>query len=271
METTFTTVSAPKSRLVVDARAREFHENGYLVLPKVVDWRRLTELSGELTAAYENADRGGRLVTLGGTKSGHLNCFPGARSRFVYDTLAERGVFDLVRRLSPEPLGMPNVGCNFNLPDSHEQNDHVDGDPARPFFVLNVAAVDTILENGAMEVLVGTHRSTHEYWRVLLCGYERKRVPLRQGDVVIRVSTLWHRGMPNHTSTPRPMLAFTWENGGTTLHDPYTAHGGAITFLPNRYGNDWTSRLREHAFAMSPRAGTAFLALRSLVASARRT
>ena len=90
-------------------------------------------------------------------------------------------------------------------------------------------------------------------------------MPLAPGDALIRISTLWHRGMPNRTATPRPMLAFTWEDGGSKLDDPYAVHDGKITFLPNRYGNDWKSRLREHAFAVSPRLGTAYLAVRSFV------
>jgi ectoine hydroxylase-related dioxygenase (phytanoyl-CoA dioxygenase family) len=244
---------------------RELDESGYVLLPGVVDRQQLTELVAKLREAYSRSSREGLPFVGGGTKSGHLNCFPGAESRFVYEALEQGGIFDLVRRASVAPLRKPNIGCNFNLPGSHEQNDHVDGDPARPFWIVNVAAVDTTLENGAMEVLHETHRSKHEYWRLLLERPERRRVPMRQGDALIRVSTLWHRGMPNRTATPRPMLAFTWEDGGSVDDDPYAVHDGRMTFLPNRYGSDWKSRLREHAFALSPSLGTAFLALRSLV------
>jgi hypothetical protein len=265
-------VSAPKPEPLrtadaMDSQVRAFEEDGYLLIPNLIDRQRLAGLTSNLVQAYRRVGDAGLPFVGGGRTSGHLNCFPGAESRFVYDTLEQRGVFELVRRLSRAPLRKPNIGCNFNLPGSHEQNDHVDGDPARPFYVVNVAAVDTTLENGAMEILSGTHSSTHEYWRLLLAGYPRRRVPMNQGDVLVRISTLWHRGMPNRTQTPRPMLAFTWEDGGSTKDDPYDVHGGAITFLPNRYGSDWVSRLRERAFAVSPRAGTAFLALRSLVAS----
>ena len=34
--------------------------------------------------------------------SGHLNCFPGERARFVYDEIAEFGIVDLVRSYRPE-------------------------------------------------------------------------------------------------------------------------------------------------------------------------
>jgi len=70
--------------------------------------------------------------------------------------------------------------------------------------------------------------------------------------------------MPNFSQLARPMLAFTWEDGGSSLADPYSVHDGRITFLPNRYQTDWASRLRERAFVAVPVAGTAYRAVRSL-------
>ena len=104
-----------------------------------------------------------------------------------------------------------------------------------------------------------------KYWQILLARPERKRLCMRQGDVLIRTSTLWHRGMPNRTSKARPMLAFTWEDGGSTREDPYQVHDGRITFLPNRYSTDLKSRIREHAFVALPALGTAYRAVRSLL------
>jgi len=258
-------VSTNQSRYALtDELRRSFDENGYLTFPGVIDAGKLATLTNELLMAYNRERDSGRLFDGGGRVSGHLNCFPGNGSRFVYETLKQRGIFDVVRALSPTPLRAPNVGCNFNLPGSYEQNDHVDGDPSRPFFVVNVAPVDTDLGNGAMEVLAKTHLRTLPYWKLLLEYPERRRVCLKQGDVLIRVSTLWHRGMPNKSNRARPMLAFTWEDGGSTLDDPYRLYEGAIKFLPNRYGTDWASRIRERAFSVSPRVGTAYLALRSL-------
>ncbi len=258
---------APGGRATFEERQRVFRQNGHLILHEVVDRERLTELNRCVLAEYDRARRAGRLFSGGGTLSGHLNCFPGADSRFVYETLKGRGVIDLVRALVPSAEREPNIGCNLNLNGSSEQNDHVDGDPARPFVVINVAAVDTDLQNGAMEILCGTHHSREPYWRLLLQAPERRRVCLKQGDVLIRLSTLWHRGMPNHSERPRAMLAFTWEDGGSPKADPYQAHEGRITFLPNRYAMDWKGRLRERAFVASPRLGTAYLAVRSLLSS----
>ncbi|HYQ45759.1 MAG TPA: phytanoyl-CoA dioxygenase family protein [Polyangiaceae bacterium] len=247
-----------------DSLRKSFAEEGYLRFEGVVSSAKLAQLSQRITGEFERQRREGQLFAGGGTVSGHLNCFPGAESRFVYDQLQHSGIIDIVRALSPVALRAPNVGCNLNLPGSAAQNEHVDGYASQPFLIVNVAAVDTSLDNGAMEVLRATQRSDVKYWQILLERPQRLRVPMRQGDVIIRTSTLWHRGMPNRTDKPRPMLAFTWEDGGSVREDPYDLHDGHITFLPNRYNTDLKSRIREHAFVALPGLGTAYRAVRSL-------
>jgi hypothetical protein len=245
-------------------RAR-FDRQGFLILENLVDRAALSQLTSDILSAYHEQRARGALFTGGGTLSGHLNCFPGAGSRFVYETLERRGIFELVRHLAGSPLREPNIGCNLNLPGSHQQNEHVDGYFAAPFFVVNVAPMDTDLQNGAMEIIPGTHRREHKFWEIGLRRHDRQRVQLRQGDVVLRISTLWHRGMPNYSQRARPMLAFTWEEGGSHESDPYALHEGRITFLPNRYATDWRGRLRERAYVLAPQLGTAYRMARSLL------
>jgi hypothetical protein len=243
---------------------QRFERDGYLVLEGIVRREPLSHLARDIVQQWRTDNASGKMFAGGGRLSGHLNCFPGSGSRFVYEALETSGVFRIVAALAREPLRKPYVGCNLNLPGSSPQNEHVDGYAARPFLIANVAAVDTELSNGAMEIIGGTHERPHKYWEIALRGADRRRVPMRQGDVLIRTSTLWHRGMPNLTSSPRPMLAFTWEEGGSPLPDPYAVHDGRITFLPNRYRTDWKGRLMERAFVAAPRLGTAYRAARSL-------
>jgi hypothetical protein len=243
---------------------KTFADEGYLKFDGVIPRALLARLSQAISDEFNEQRRHGSLFSGGGTVSGHLNCFPGAESRFVYDLLRQSGIVEIVRGLSPAALRAPNIGCNLNLPGSAAQNEHVDGYASQPFLVVNVAAVDTNLDNGAMEILRGTHRTEAKYWQILLARPERVRLSMLPGDVVIRTSRLWHRGMPNRTDKPRPMLAFTWEDGGSFREDPYQVQDGRITFLPNRYRTDLKSRIREHAFVALPGLGTAYRALRSL-------
>jgi Phytanoyl-CoA dioxygenase (PhyH) len=250
---------------LTEERRQSFADNGYLTLEDVVEKSLLAQLHGDILGEFERAKSGGRLFAGGGSVSGHLNCFPGTASRFVYDTLRAQGVIDIVQALSPTALREPNVGCNLNLPGSSAQNDHVDGYASRPFLIVNIAAVDTDLTNGAMDILCRTHRKSYKYWQILLERPERRRLCMSRGDVLIRTSTLWHRGMPNPSRQPRPMLALTWEDAGSAHPDPYRINGGRIEFLPNRYAVDWAGRMRERAFVAAPRVATALRAVRSFL------
>jgi ectoine hydroxylase-related dioxygenase (phytanoyl-CoA dioxygenase family) len=137
------------------------------------------------------------------------------------------------------------------------------------FLIANVAVVDTDLANGAIELAPGTHRKFYKFWRWAIERPYRKsiRVPMQQGDVLVRVSNLWHRGMPNHTSTPRPMLAFTWEDGGSQYDDPFSVDGGKIAFRPNWFRPSLLGRLRERVFVAAPFSYSAYRFVDSLVSN----
>ena len=244
-----------------------FARDGYFVIRNVVSPQRLTELHRALSQEFDDASRSGALFSGGGLVSGHLNCFPGAGARFAYDTLQERGILDLMKQLHPNVVRMPNVGLNFNLPGSHTQHYHIDRPFTRDFMIANVAVVDTVIENGAIELVPGTHKRFYKYTRFVLERRHRDavRVPLNRGDVLIRSSNVWHRGMTNRTSVPRPMLAMTWEDGGNNDPDPFSANGGKIRFLPNWFKPTRVGRLREQLFVKVPITYSALRFARSLL------
>jgi ectoine hydroxylase-related dioxygenase (phytanoyl-CoA dioxygenase family) len=246
---------------------QEFASNGYFVIRNVVSPQRLDELHSQLAQEFDTASKSGALFSGGGLLSGHLNCFPGAGARFAYDTLQERGILDLMKQLHPNVLRMPNVGCNFNLPGSYTQHYHIDRPFTRDFMIANVAVVDTVIRNGAIDVIPGTHKRFYRYLQFVLERRHRDgvRVPINQGDVLIRSSNVWHRGMTNQTSVPRPMLAMTWEDGGSNHPDPFSVDGGKIRFLPNWFKPTRVGRLRERLFVKIPITYSAFRFARSLL------
>jgi ectoine hydroxylase-related dioxygenase (phytanoyl-CoA dioxygenase family) len=240
-------------------------EDGYVVLENVVSKEKLSTLSTRMLRAFESAKQS--MFSGGGALSGHLNSSPGEEARFVFDTLEQRGVIALVRELFPSATRLPNIGCNFNLPGSVAQHYHSDSAFKEAFVIVNIAVVDTDLVNGAIDLLPGTQKKFYKFWRYALeRAYRRTtRVPMKQGDVLIRVSTLWHRGMPNKSVTPRPMVAFTWEHGGSNLDDPFQADDGKIVFKPNWYRPTRLGRLRERTFIAAPISYSAYRFARSLV------
>ena len=245
---------APSVLSDLETLKRTYERDGYLVFRDVVAKDKLTRMHQQLSQAFNEARTSGKLMSGGGTISGHLNCFPGQASRFAYDTLEQRGIIDLVRILFPKATRMPNVGCNFNMPHSVAQHYHADRNFLDYFLIVNVAVVDTTIENGAIDMLPGTHKKFYKYWRFAVerASKGTTRIEMKQGDVLVRTSNVWHRGMPNFTDNPRPMLAFTWEDGGSTHPDPFAIDNGQITFKTNWYRPTTMGRLRERTFVTAP-------------------
>jgi hypothetical protein len=248
------TAKLPQHLDELEELKRTFAEQGYLTFPNVVPKDRLRRLHRQLADAFEEGKGSGRLLSGGGTISGHLNCFPGEAARFAYDCLEASGIVDLIKVLFPKATRLPNVGCNFNLPHSVAQHYHADRNYLDYFLIANVAVVDTTIQNGAIDMIPGTHKKFYKYWRFALERASRgsKRIEMKQGDVLIRTSNVWHRGMPNFTDAPRPMLAFTWEDGGSIHPDPFGVDGGTITFRQNWYRPTKLGRLRERTFVAAP-------------------
>lgn len=245
------------------AQARQtLDRDGYVVLPGVVSPDRLAELRTALFHAYEGSDK----FKGGGSLTGHLNCFPGASSRFVYDDLAAAGIVELVRDINPAWVDRVRATMNFNLPGSVAQHYHMDGLYLEDFLVCNIAVVDTVLANGAIDVLPGTHRRFYKFWQYAL---QRKnklttRLPMQAGDLLIRRSTLWHRGMPNTTTTPRPLMSVTFGEVSAPEGDPFGLNDGEIYFFPNWYSTSRLGQLRERAFVAAPITYSSYRFVRSL-------
>jgi ectoine hydroxylase-related dioxygenase (phytanoyl-CoA dioxygenase family) len=234
--------------------AGELTFNGYAVIKGVVSPERLTAFGTTLIAEYERAKAGGALFSGGGSISGHLNCFPGRDARFVYEAIQERGIVDVVRSVDPSLTERVRATLNFNLPHSVAQHYHMDGVFTDAFVICNVAVVDTDLRNGAIDVLPGTNREFYPFWRYAL---ERKyrgstRVLLEQGDALLRLSTLWHRGMPNRSDSPRPLMSVTFGEQSAPTIDPFEVHEGRVVFYPNWFSPTRLGMLRERTFSAMP-------------------
>ena len=238
----------------ISEACESLERDGYVVFRDVVPQAPLAEFADHLAAEYERAQSDGRLFEGGGSLSGHLNCFPGERSRFIHDAIVEHGIVEIVRRLRPELVETLRATTNYNLPGSIVQHYHSDGLYTEAFLICNVAVVDTDLENGAIDVLPGTHRRFYKFWRYAI---ERKyrlttRLPMRRGDALLRVSTMWHRGMPNTTDVPRPMMSLTFGEDSAPETDPFAINDGEVVYSPNWYGTGRLAQLKERTFVAMP-------------------
>ncbi len=250
----------------VEQIQRTLTTDGYSVIRGVVPTDRLSRFRDQLVDEYERAKAAGELFAGGGSLTGHLNCFPGEAARFIYDDVVDAGIVDVVRAMDPAAADRVRPTLNFNLPNSVAQHYHMDGVFTEAFVICNIAVVDTTLENGAIDVLPGTNREFYKFWRYAL---ERKyrlstRVVMNQGDVLLRMSTLWHRGMPNTSASPRPLMSLTFGERGVPEGDPFAENDGKIEFFPNWFRPTRLGMLRERTFVACPLSYSAVRFVRSL-------
>jgi hypothetical protein len=152
------------------------------------------------------------------------------------------------------------VTMNFNLPGSVAQHYHIDGAYLDDFLICNLAVVDTTLTNGAIDLLPGTNREFMPFWKYALSRQYKKttRVEMHAGDVLLRKSNLWHRGMPNKSNVPRPLLSFTFGEKGAPEGDPFEVNNGDFEFYANWYNTSRAGRARERTFKVFPLSYSAY-------------
>lgn len=126
-------------------------------------------------------------------------------------------VLALVERLVGEDFVMCQLATDTPVAGSEYQDVHRDAPPlfpeieaeSPPFqLAVNFPLVDVTLDNGPFEVARGTHMLTKaEGLRRLERGdVALEPVTLALGDVMIRDVRALHRGTPNRSGIPRPMV-----------------------------------------------------------------
>ncbi len=213
----------------LDACALVFNRDGLVVLrghfdPAMLsEWRRELDplIAASVARDGEDANRG---------------------PQRYYVTLPFRGVFAnpafyedpdilaIVERVAgPDPV-MCQLATDTPLRGSQFQDWHADtpllfpetNDNDTPSFQLavNFPLVDVTDENGPLETTFGTHRLDKAH---ALAALERgeiaaHRLPMALGDVMIRDVRALHRGTPNRTDSPRPMVVIGYSR--RWLHRP---------------------------------------------------
>ena len=141
----------------------------------------------------------------------------------------DEDVLQVVERLVGEDAVMPQLATDTPLVGSDYQDIHRDALPLFPEIeketppfqlAVNFPLVDVTMETGPFEVARGTHMMTKAEGVRLIESGEIKLEPvlMRLGDVMIRDVRGLHRGTPNRTHTPRPMVVIGYSR--RWLHRP---------------------------------------------------
>lgn len=236
-----------------DTRER-FAEQGYVLLRGALPAKLCSDYGNAVIAEYRRLTDAGWSFTSSGRLAGHLNLAQGPSGRELLKGLEEAGVPRLIADLAPEPLALAQAAGNLNLPGSAAQDYHIDGDFAERTLIANICLVPTDERNGATALVPASDRAAMPYWRFRSERWAARAVrpALQPGDVLIRPSTLWHRGTPNLSDQPRPMAAFVWADAAKV--DPAAVErelAAPLTIYGNKYYGRWR-RAKEFATVRLP-------------------
>ncbi|MGA2741575.1 MAG: phytanoyl-CoA dioxygenase family protein [Bryobacteraceae bacterium] len=142
---------------------------------------------------------------------------------FAPDFFFDPGILGIVRGVMDDRVVADQWGCDVPLAGSQHQQPHVDyqrplfaeaPDLALPAYMLAVSfgLIDISPAHGPIEIAPGTHRMPRsEALRSVATGeIVLQPVILDIGDVLIRHPWTLHRGTPNVTDTPRPLLTIRY-------------------------------------------------------------
>jgi ectoine hydroxylase-related dioxygenase (phytanoyl-CoA dioxygenase family) len=196
---------------------RDFHRDGFVVLKRHYDPARLQAWAEAFRPLLDKA-------LADPTQAGARG-----KQRF-YVTLPFEGVFadphffedEDVLAVVQGAVGANPVMCQLAsdtpLRGSEYQNVHRDTPALFPEFTdmevppyqlaVNFPLCPVTLDNGPLETTRGTHRMTRAQAEAAMARGEAALEPITMelGDVMVRDVRVMHRGTPNHTDVPRPMI-----------------------------------------------------------------
>ena len=228
----------------LQAAVRALREDGLVVLNDVIDRSHLAMLRermlDDLQAILDRDDAPYNFNT------GNVQQDPPPFPPYLFrDVLLNDAVVAVTRAMLGPGLKNSFYSGNTALPGGQKQPVHPDVGQLWPnlevatppfAFVVNVPLVDMTPANGSTELWPGTHRDTTmcaqdgdiKVPETALARRQEIRPPVqpsvRCGSALVRDIRLWHRGMPNRTETPRPMIAMihwiSWWGGAEPVPFP---------------------------------------------------
>jgi hypothetical protein len=204
------------------------HRDGFVVLknhfPKelIMKWREACTplLNEQVKLEGEQTSRG---------NNRYYVTFPFEMPFADPDIYEDGDILAIVQELVGKNFVMCQLASDTPLKGSGYQDIHRDCPPLFPEagfetpmyqLAINFPLVDVTSENGPLDIIRGTHTLSRDQGLDLL---EKKKVSIEQvemkmGDVMIRDVRTLHRGTPNKTDIPRPMVVIGYSR--SWLHRP---------------------------------------------------
>lgn len=225
---------------------------GCAVVRGAVDSDYCLQVRDAIVSEYTRLNKLGWKFGGPGHLAGHLNFTPSEYGAEMLAKLRAGGYVAAVEKHLGSRLVVLGYGGNMNLPGSRQQEFHQDFRPPSDYIVFNVILTETTTDNGATEILPGTQADRYDYRSLYSSGVidRVQAFTAKPGDILVRWGSVWHRGTPNRSDTPRPMLYFIMRTADASEVDPPCTD--PIGFYENRlYGSG--SLLRELMYVYAPR------------------
>lgn len=246
--------------------------DGYAIWPQALPAETCERFGQAVIEEFERLNAAGWRFAGAGRMAGHLNIRMGGAGRDLFAAFEQAGLRARLERLCGEPLTLGQAVGNLNLPGSAAQDFHIDGAFGRRIVIANICLVASDSRNGATQVVPQSDQRAMNYWHFCREGWARRAIQpaLKPGDVLVRPSNLWHRGMPNRSAALRPMAALTWYPPAiAATADACRDLDSPLTIFANKYSGRF-STAKEFTAVHMPTADHAIRLAKSLIDEWRR-
>jgi ectoine hydroxylase-related dioxygenase (phytanoyl-CoA dioxygenase family) len=211
----------------LDRFAEELNRDGICVIRGLFDKELIEEWAQAFNALFEQRqNRPGGLAPRGPGR--YYLTLPWVKPFANVDVFANPVILGVLNRVFFQEYKMVQLAVDIPAQGSDYQETHRDFRPlfsdqiVTPLYALavNFPLVEVTADNGPFQMARGTHVLPREEGLVKITAGE---IPIesfymKPGDVMIRSPLALHRGSPNRTSQPRPMIVM-----GYVMHWLHTA------------------------------------------------
>jgi ectoine hydroxylase-related dioxygenase (phytanoyl-CoA dioxygenase family) len=198
----------------LDQFAEELNRDGICLIRGLFDQTLIDEWAVAFDRTFQERQRQGSLAPRG--KARCYMTLPWVAPFADPTVFANSMIMAVLNRVFFQEYKLVQLAVDIPLQGSDYQEIHRDFRPlfsdqiTTPLYAVavNFPLVEVTAENGPFEMARGTHRMPREEGLVKVRAGE---IPMEQfymqpGDVMIRSPLALHRGTPNHTPQPRPMV-----------------------------------------------------------------
>jgi ectoine hydroxylase-related dioxygenase (phytanoyl-CoA dioxygenase family) len=199
----------------LDSLAADLNRDGLCILRGLLDEALIKEWAQAFEVLFaERQNRPGGLAPR--EQARYYLTLPWVSPFASTEVFANPAVLGVLNRIFPQEYVMVQLGTDVPLRGSDYQETHRDFRPlftdevVTPLYAVavNFPLVDVTEENGPFEQARGTHLLPREVGleRIRSGEIHMERFPMQRGDLMIRSPLALHRGTPNRTDLPRPMV-----------------------------------------------------------------